>query len=252
VRIAAIADLHCRVDTTTLLHDLFGDIQDHADALVLAGDLTDTGLLEEARCLARQLKSLGLPVIAVLGNHDHENGLANEIGELLNTGQICILNGTSLEIDGVGFAGTKGFVGGFGANLVQPFGENELKHFIQTTIDEASRLQAALSRLHGPNKMVILHYAPITATLEGEPEELYPFLGCSRYAEAIDCAGADLIVHGHAHHGSPFGKTPGDIPVQNVSRYVLCGVTDRSYSLIDLDGNKTDRFDRSAPSAGET
>jgi Icc-related predicted phosphoesterase len=158
------------------------------------------------------------------------------VAEILNSGQVCLLDGTSIEIDGVGFVGTKGFGGDFGPNLVQPFGEAEVKRFISTGIDEAVRLQAALSRMHAAHKLAVMHYSPIVDTLVGEPLELYPFLGCSRFAEAVDCAGADLVLHGHAHHGSPIGKTAGNIPVYNVSRYVKCGVTERPYCLIHLDG----------------
>jgi uncharacterized protein len=236
VRIAAIADLHCRVDTNHLIADILGGVQDVADVLVLAGDLTDTGLIEEARCLSKQLNQLHMPIIGVLGNHDHESGRAREVADILNNGSVSLLDGTSIELGGVGFVGTKGFGGGFGPHLVQPFGENEIKRFICSGIDEADRLQAALSQVHTPHKLAIMHYSPIEATLVGEPKELYPFLGCSRFAEAVDCAGADLILHGHAHHGSPIGTTPGNIPVYNVSRYVKCGVTDRPYCLVHLNG----------------
>jgi Icc-related predicted phosphoesterase len=236
VRVAATADLHCRVDTTSLVDDLLGDIAGQVDVLVLAGDLTDTGLPEEARCLARQLRRISIPIVCVLGNHDHESGKPGEVANILSTGRVCVLDGSALVIGDTGFAGTKGFTGGFGANLVQSFGEADLKRFIQAGVEEAARLQQSLARLNTRHKLAVLHYAPIVGTLKGEREQLYPFLGCSRFGDAVDCAGADLVVHGHAHHGAPFGVTAGNIPVYNVSRYVLSGVTNQSYRIIQTDG----------------
>ncbi len=236
MRIATSADLHCRVDTTTLVDDLFGEIVDQVDLLVVAGDLTDTGLPEEARCLAKQLRNIPVPVICVLGNHDHEGGKPDDIADILNTGRTCVLDGSAVVYGDVGFAGTKGFAGGFGPNLVAPFGEDEMKRFIRTGIEEAARLQSTLERLQTPHKLAILHYAPVASTLQGEREQLFPFLGCSRYGDAVDCGGADLVVHGHAHHGAPYGLTPGNRPVYNVSRYVLSTATNRPYRLIDMDG----------------
>ena len=238
MRIAATADLHCRVQTTTLVRDLLGPAVDRVDALVLAGDLTDTGLPEEAICLGKQLEKIDLPVVAVLGNHDHESGKASEVADCLIHYGVRILNGQAVELDGVGFAGSKGFGGGFGSRLIQPFGEQEIKDFILTGIEEAAKLQRSLENLGSKHRLVVLHYAPVPDTLAGEPLELYPFLGSSRFAEAVDRCGADLIVHGHAHHGSPQGRTLANIPVYNVSRYVLARETNLPYCLIEMDGDR--------------
>jgi len=149
---------------------------------------------------------------------------------------VCVLNGNGIDLQGIGIAGSKGFGGGFGKSIVQPFGEPEIKDFIHSGIEEAARLQRTLSHLQTKHKLVVLHYAPIPETLVGEPLELYPFLGSSRFADAIDRGGADLILHGHAHHGAPSGKTMGKIPVYNVSRYVLCRETNSPYCQFVVDG----------------
>jgi Icc-related predicted phosphoesterase len=220
MKIAAIGDLHCRADSGQAVQEILDEAVDHADVLVLAGDLTDTGLPTEAESLVEVLKDFPLPKIAVLGNHDHESDQAEEITRMLLSVGVCVLDGTVTEIGDVGFVGTKGFCGGFDDRLVQPFGERALKTFINTSIEESIRLENALAKLDCPHKVAILHYAPIKATLEGESPELYPFLGSGRLANAIDRRGVDAIVHGHAHHGSPYGRTAGNIPVYNVCRFV--------------------------------
>jgi uncharacterized protein len=235
VRIAAIADIHCRIHSEELIGQLFHNIGQEADVLVIAGDLTDNGLPEEVATLIEGLQQLTIPILATLGNHDHESGKAEELVDMCTSAGITILNGTAHEIDKVGFVGTKGFCGGFGSCMIQPFGEDVLKTFIRTSIDEAMNLENALAKLTDcQHKFAILHFAPIKETLEGESPELFPFLGSSRLANALDRQGVDVIVHGHAHHGSPFGRTPGDIPVYNVSRFVLNRENGRSYCLIDL------------------
>ncbi len=233
MKIAASGDIHCRVDTRGLIEDLFGEIQSIAEVLVLTGDLTDTGLVEEAEVLLEQLKELAIPVVATLGNHDHESGKANEIKHLLREGGVCILDGTVTEIGNVGFVGTKGFCGGFSEHMVQPFGEEALKSFIRTGIDEAITLENALAKLNEcPRRVAVLHYAPIKETLEGESPEIYPFLGSSRLANALDRRGVNVIFHGHAHHGCPEGRTKGEIPVHNASRFVLMRHTGKPYCLV--------------------
>jgi hypothetical protein len=234
MKIAAIGDLHCRANHGEVTRSLLEGIKDQADVLVLAGDLTDTGLPAEAETLAKELQGFPIPILAVLGNHDHESDKAEELAKIFSGCGICMLDGTVTEIDGTGFVGTKGFCGGFGDLLVQPFGERTLKTFINSSIDEAVRLENALAKLDCPNKVAILHYAPIAETLRGEPPELFPFLGTSRLANAIDRRGVDFIVHGHAHHGSPYGKTPGNIPVYNVSRFVQKQHNGANYCLIDV------------------
>ena len=234
MRIAAIGDIHCRANTIETVEPLFAGIEKEADLLVLAGDLTDNGLPDEMKILCQELERLSIPKVAVLGNHDHENDQEETLAKMLGEQEVCVLNGTVAEIQGVGFVGTKGFCGGFGDLFVQPFGERVLKTFIQSSIDESVRLENALARLDCAHKVAILHYAPIPETLKGEPLELYPFLGSSRLAYALDRHGVDVIFHGHAHHGSPEGKTPGNIPVHNVSRFVQKKYSDRFYCLFEV------------------
>lgn len=234
MRIAAIADFHCRVNPTESYRDLLNGVQNQADVLLIAGDLTDTGLPKEAEILVEELEDLSLPIIAVLGNHDHESDKADELVKILTESGIHVLNGTVMEIDGVGFVGTKGFCGGFGDRLVQPFGERVLKTFIRTSIEEVMNLENALVKLDCQYRVAVLHYAPIPETLNGEPPEIYPFLGTSRLGNALDRQGVNLVVHGHAHHGASFGRTPGNIPVYNVSRFVQSKVNGKPYSIFDL------------------
>lgn len=230
-----MGDIHCRVDSTTLIEKLFGKLDHSFDGLLLAGDLTDNGLPEEAEVLAQQLKTYSIPTVAILGNHDHEGGKQDQITSIMRSAGVVMLEGTAYEIGNVGIVGTKGFCGGFDENLVQPFGEKALKNFIRTSIDEALVLENALSKLQEcEHRIVLLHYAPIKATLIGEPAELFPFLGTSWLADAIDRRGADLIVHGHAHHGSPYGRTRGNIPVYNVSRFVQTQFSDKPYCILEL------------------
>ena len=235
MKIVAIGDIHCRVDTPDLILQLLGDLDGNFDVLVLAGDLTDNGLVEEAEVLAGQLQKYTQPIMTILGNHDHENGHADEIVAVMRQAGATLLEGTVSEVGEVGFVGTKGFCGGFDENLIQPFGEAALKTFIRTSIEEVLALENALAKLqHCKHKLAVLHYAPIKATLVGEPPELFPFLGTSRLAAAIDTRPVDMIVHGHAHHGSPFGRTPGSIPVHNVCRFVQQEHTGKPYCVIDL------------------
>ena len=235
MRIAAIADLHCRIDSRGMVQDLLKNVENEADVLVLAGDLTDTGLPAEMDVLLDELKPFTLPIVTVLGNHDHESDQAETLAEML-TGRenIRVLQGNVFEIDGVGFIGTKGFCGGFGSTFVQPFGERALKEFIQISIDEAVTLENAAAKLSCEHKIAVLHYAPIPETLQGESEQLFAFLGSSRLANALDRQGVDVIFHGHAHHGAPEGRTPGNIPVHNVSRFVPLAYSDRAYCLFEV------------------
>lgn len=234
MKIAAIADLHIHAPDDAATNELFEEIGREADVLLLGGDLTDNGKAAEAVFVVEYLDKLDIPVIAVLGNHDHEGEQAQEIVNILQEAGVTILNGTTREIDGVGFAGTKGFCGGFGSLFVQPFGEEALKRFINTSIEEAVQLENALAKLNCRVRIVLLHYSPIKGTLQGEPLELYPFLGTSRLENAIDRHGADLIFHGHAHHGSPTGVTTTNIPVYNVSRSVLKKNGLKDYCLIEV------------------
>jgi uncharacterized protein len=234
VRIAAIADLHCRPASHGMIRAMLEQVPDEADVLLLAGDLTDNGSIEEANLLMEEISFLDMPILAVLGNHDHESGQAEAVSEALRAGGLILMDGTSHEIDGVGFVGTKGFCGGFGKTLVQPFGEAALKTFIKTSIDEAVQLENALVKLDCKQRVAVLHYAPIRETLQGEPKELFPFLGSSRLCNALDRQGVDLIVHGHAHHGSPQGVTQSGIPVHNVSRFVQEKNRGKPYCVFDV------------------
>jgi uncharacterized protein len=235
MRIAAIGDLHCRQETPDLVRELLGEIEGQADVLVLTGDLTDTGLPAEADQLAGQLSQVQIPIVAILGNHDHESGQADVVAEVLRDAGVHMLDASVYELDSVGFVGAKGFAGGFGQYLIQPFGEQALKTFINTSIEEAVNLENALARLqHCHRRIAVLHYAPIKDTLQGEPQELWPFLGSSRLCEVLDRRKVDVIVHGHAHYGSPGGSTQGGIPVHNVCRFVQERHTGSPYCLVEL------------------
>lgn len=197
-------------------------LEANAEVLLLAGDLTNYGTLEEIEILTRELKVLGsLPVIAVLGNHDYESNQQIEVRHALEAVGIIVLDGDTHVIDGVGFAGVKGFVGGFGRRSLAPWGEKSLKDLVHEGMEEALKLESALARLRNEPRVVLLHYAPIAATIEGEPPEIAPFLGSSRLEEPIERFRATVVFHGHAHHGSPEGQTKSGIPVFNVSMALL-------------------------------
>jgi Icc-related predicted phosphoesterase len=221
MRIAATADIHFSPQSYDRLRDPLSRVRDQADVLVLAGDLTNFGKPEEMESLLNALVRLRVPTIAVLGNHDYESGKQEELIKMMNTEGIKILDGSSYERDGVGFAGTKGFLGGFGRGVLTAFGEPEVKAFVQASIDEAMKLERALSLLRTEKRIVIVHYSPIAETVKGEPPEIYPYLGTARLAEVADRHGCQFIVHGHAHHGTAEGKTTGGIPVYNVALPIL-------------------------------
>jgi Icc-related predicted phosphoesterase len=162
-----------------------------------------------------------IPTVMVLGNHDYESGKQAELVRMMTAAGIKVLDGTAYERDGVGFAGTKGFPGGFGRGVLTAFGEPEVKQFVQASIDEALKLERAMSQLRAPKRVVVLHYSPIAATVQGEAAEIFPFLGTSRLAEVVDRHGADLVLHGHAHHGQLEGKTTGGVAVHNVAITLL-------------------------------
>jgi Icc-related predicted phosphoesterase len=183
--------------------------------LILAGDLTNFGKPEEMQSLLNALVRIRVPIVAVLGNHDYESGAQEELIKMMTTEGIKVLDGSSYERDGIGFAGTKGFYGGFGRGALTAFGEPEVKAFVQAGLNEAMKLERALSQLRAEKRVVVTHYSPVRDTVEGEPHDIYPFLGSSRLAEVIDRFGAIMAVHGHAHHGTPDGKTTGGIPVYN-------------------------------------
>ena len=222
VRIAAVSDVHYGKHSQGTLQPLFTQIAERADVLVLPGDLTDYGLADEARILARDLTAVvKIPIVAVLGNHDYESDQAEEIAAILAEAGVHVLDGDAVEVHGVGFAGVKGFAGGFGRGTLGPCGERAIKQFVQEAVNEALKLESALARLKNPTRIALLHYSPIRATVEGEPPEIFPWLGSSRLEEPLTRFQVSAVVHGHAHKGSPEGKTATGIPVYNVSLPVL-------------------------------
>ena len=236
MRIAAVADLHTTRTSQGAFEDLFIRAAETADVLALCGDLTDYGLPEEAEILAEQLAVLdGLPVVAVLGNHDYEAGEVEALHQILSDAGVILLDGDSCDVDGVGFAGVKGFCGGFGRGALSPWGERMIKEFVQEAVDESVKLEAALRRLDAHRRVVLLHYAPIADTVKGEPPEIYPFLGSSRLEEPLERYPVDIVLHGHAHHGSPVGRTAGGTPVFNVSLSLRCNAGSEPLLLLAVD-----------------
>jgi Icc-related predicted phosphoesterase len=244
IRIAATADFHAGPETRGTLAPLLAGLSDEADLLLIAGDLTGSGEPAEAEIVIAELADAGVPIVAVLGNHDYHANKAPEIAAMLREAGIHVLDrsGVVLDVAGqrVAIAGTKGFGGGFGAALADDFGEAEMKSWIRHAETEAEALEAALSALVGDIRLVLLHYAPVPDTLDGERLELYPFLGNSMLGEAIDHAGADLVVHGHAHHGSRSGSTPSGAPVRTGAQPVIR----RPYVVFTLE-----QADEAAPAA---
>jgi Icc-related predicted phosphoesterase len=222
VRLAALGDIHCGKTSQGANHELFRFINAHADVFVLCGDLTDHGLPEEAQVLAREMTSLlKIPTVAVLGNHDWHAGKHKEIEQIMTDAGIHLLDGDAYEVHGVGFAGVKGFGGGFGRHTLEPWGEETIKRFVFEGIDQTLKLETALARVHTPQRIAVLHYSPIRATVEGEPLEIYPWLGSSRLEEPLTRYPVTVVLHGHAHHGAPEGRTKSNTPVYNVSMPLL-------------------------------
>jgi Icc-related predicted phosphoesterase len=222
LRVAAVGDLHCTKSSEGAFQPFFAKIADSADVFVLCGDLTDYGTVEEARVLAKELSAIKLPKLAVLGNHDFESNTPDEVAHILtDAGGITVLDGTAVEIHGVGFAGAKGFAGGFGARALQSWGEGPTKAFVRAAIEEALKLESALARLRTPGRVALLHYAPIGGTVDGEPAEIYPFLGSSRLEEPLNRYAPSVVFHGHAHRGRLEGATSTGVPVYNVALPLL-------------------------------
>jgi len=222
VRIAALGDLHYTRTLELPVREILAEAGRESDVLLLCGDLTDHGLVEEAQALAREIHaSVTIPVIAVLGNHDFEGGKQEEIKNVLCDGGIRVLDGDATEVQGIGFAGVKGFCGGFGRRALGPWGEDIIKHFVREAVDEALKLEAALARLRGRPRIAVLHYSPIQETVEGEPQEIFAFLGSSRLEEPLSRYPVKAVFHGHAHRGQPEGKTAQGVPVYNVSLSLL-------------------------------
>jgi Icc-related predicted phosphoesterase len=221
VRVAAIADLHCTKTSQGAFQALFSSVKESADVLLIAGDLTDYGLPDEAQVLVRELSALRIPVVAVLGNHDVESGKETEVSQILRDAGVVVLDGGACEVLGVGFAGVKGFGGGFGKRALAPWGEPAVKQYAREAVEEALKLEAALARLRTDRIIAVLHYSPVQQTVEGEPLEIYPFLGSSRLEEPINRYPVSLVFHGHAHRGQTEGVTTSGVPVYNVSMPLL-------------------------------
>jgi len=222
VRIAAVGDFHCGETDVGAYRPHFSRANTEADALVLCGDLTRWGTPAEMRVVVGELMDVEIPIVAVLGNHDHEAGQVGEITAILRDRGVHLLDGDSFELNqDVGFAGIKGFMGGFGARTLTGFGEQDTKVFVGCTLHEVQKLEHALSRLATPVRIAVMHYAPVVDTVIGEPEQIYPFLGNDRMAEPLDRFQAAVAFHGHAHTGTFRGSTPGGVPVFNVSHHLL-------------------------------
>ena len=236
VRIAALGDLHCSKSSQGTLQPLLAKAGESAELVLIAGDLTDYGLPDEARILARELTAVRVPVIAVLGNHDFESGKADEIRQILGEAGTTILDGDICETHGIGIAGVKGFGGGFGQRALAPWGETTIKQFVHEAVDEALKLETALARIGSIPIVALLHYSPIVQTVEGEPLEIYPFLGSSRLEEPINTYRVSLAVHSHAHRGHLEGKTAIGVPVYNVSMPLLarCFPDHPPFRLFDI------------------
>jgi Icc-related predicted phosphoesterase len=235
-RIAAVGDIHVGADSVGQVAQGLAHVSERADVLLLAGDLTRCGTAEEAELVAGELAAVTIPVVAVLGNHDFHADEADEVSRVLERGGATVLDGTSTTVEAggtvIGIAGAKGFGGGFAGACATSFGEQAMKAFIGETRAEAARLHDALVGVasRADRVVALLHYSPVEETLRGERLEIYPFLGSYLLAEAIDTAGADLVIHGHAHHGSERGVTPGGARVRNVAQPVI----QHAYRVFDL------------------
>lgn len=222
VRLAAMSDIHVSKTGQGALSSMFAQVSERADLLVMCGDLTDYGLPEEARVLAREISTaLRVPCVAVLGNHDFEAGKQDEVRQILTDAGVTVLDGDSCELQGVGFAGVKGFCGGFGRGALGPWGEEIIKSFVREAVNEAFKLESALARLRSPHRVALLHYSPVRSTVEGEPLEIFPYLGSSRLEEPLTRYPVTAVVHGHAHNGCLEGHTASGTPVYNVSMPLL-------------------------------
>ncbi|MCP2289496.1 metallophosphoesterase family protein [Nocardia amikacinitolerans] len=235
MRIAAVGDIHLGAESSGQLRPVLRELPMRADVLLLAGDLTRHGTLDEARVVATEFTDLGVPVIAVLGNHDHHSDAQDDITALLTDYGITVLEGssTTVSVDGqtLGVAGTKGFGGGFAGKCASVFGERVMREFACHTVMLADSLRDALAELDTDITVVLTHYSPVSDTLHGEPREIYPFLGSYLLGEPIDEFGADLALHGHAHAGTERGTTPGGIRVRNVAEPVIRA----AYAIYELE-----------------
>ena len=236
IRVAAMGDLHVHENSTESFKEIFAELSNKADVLALCGDLTHLGLPAEAERLVADLRNCRIPVVAVLGNHDFQSGRVDDVKKVLRAAGVTILDeDETIEVKGVGFAGVKGFGGGFDRHMLTSFGEDTIKHFVSEAVNESLKLEVALKTLDTDRSVVILHYAPIAATLKGEPPEIFPFLGSSRLAETIDYFDVNAVFHGHAHHGTPEGKTTKGVPVFNCCVQLLQKIRpEQPYALVEV------------------
>ncbi len=235
MRLAAVADIHLVPENRERDIRGFSAVNDLADALVVAGDFTNHGIPDEMRGCLSVLEHVHIPIIAVLGNHDHESGHQDELAGMLRLAGVRLLDGNCFEVSGVGFAGTKGFCGGFAPHELMPFGEEGIKTFVAVAEREAIKLDYGLAQLRTPVRVAITHYAPIKETILGEPEPIFPFLGSSRLYRALETHRPALAVHGHAHHGTFSADTPCGVRVCNVSLPILRGRREEHpFVLFDL------------------
>jgi len=235
MRLAAIGDLHVGENHSHPYRELFARISREADVLALCGDLTNFGKTCEAEILADDLRACTIPVVGVLGNHDFECDQPTEVARILHEAGLRLLDGEAVEIEGVGFAGAKGFIGGFGRSMLSAFGEPAIKAFVQASVDENLKLESGLRMLRTERTVVVLHYSPVEETVVGEPEAIYPFLGSARMGETIDrFEGVKCVVHGHAHRGAHRGATPKGTPVYNVAKPILNRDLGIEYCLIEV------------------
>jgi Icc-related predicted phosphoesterase len=221
VRFAVVGDIHVNKDSGGTLRGFFASASEAADALLLCGDLTDYGTAEEAQVLADELSAVSVPIVAVLGNHDYESGTPEVVVEILTRAGVRVLDGEACEIEGVGIAGVKGFAGGFGRASLGAWGEPAVKLFVQECLNEVRKLESALAKLRTSRRIAMLHYSPVVGTVEGEPMEIFAFLGSSRLEEPLLRYPVDAVFHGHAHRGTLESKTIGGVPVYNVAKPLL-------------------------------
>lgn len=250
VRVAAMSDLHCRVNGSRRLAPVFEKIVEEADVLLVCGDITHLGLIEEGAIFLDEAAPVlnKIPVLGVLGNHDFESGLADELSRQFSGAGMIMLDGNALEIHGIGFTGVKGFGGGFGRHALQPWGEPAIKNFVNEAVSETAKLEAGLSMLEPGPRIVVLHYSPIPGTVTGEPSEIFPFLGSSNLEAPLNRFNVTAVFHGHSHKGHFEGRTGTNIPVYNVAVTVLeRHFPDRPPFFVLEVPIKSDRPERSRP-----
>lgn len=241
IRVAAVGDIHVGPDSVGLVRKHLAGVPERADVLLIAGDLTKSGAPEEAELLAAELQGIDAKIVAVLGNHDHHSDREADVARILSDVGVVMLEGDSVVIDApegtIGVAGVKGFGGGFTGASGSEFGEREMKAFVAHTRERAEALEAALTSVEADVRIALMHYSPTRETLQGEPPEIFPFLGSYLLAEAVDRAGADLVLHGHAHRGREHGLTPGGIHVRNVAQTVI----GQAFAVYGFNGSSGDR-----------